>query len=435
MQKVTFHTLGCKLNYAETSSIGKQFIEREFLEVPNEERADVIVVNTCSVTERADQKARQLVRHLQKTSPDAFVIVTGCYAQLDPDQIAEIDGVDLVLGSNEKFKIFDYINSFEKTGATQIFTSPIEDVHEFGGAYSLEVGDRTRVFLKVQDGCDYSCTYCTIPMARGISRYPSIEFVVNQAKEIAEKGMKEIVLSGVNVGDFGKKDGSSLFELVKQLDKIDGIERFRISSIEPNLLTDEIIDFIGGSNKFCHHFHIPMQSGSDTVLRKMKRRYLSSDYRTRIEKIKSVLPDAGIGADVIVGFPGETDQLFDETANFISDLPLSYLHVFTYSEREKTEALDMDGFVQNFIRKKRNAHLRIISKKKEHAFLESLLKKELPVLIEGDVRDGMNFGYTGNYARVGIKNANQLVNTIQRIFITGFNNDMELIGELSGVEV
>lgn len=435
MQKVTFHTLGCKLNFAETSSIGKQFIEHEFLEVPNEERADVIVVNTCSVTERADQKARQLVRHLQKVSPEAFVIVTGCYAQLDPDQIAEIDGVDLVLGSNEKFKIFDYINSFEKTGATQIFTSPIEDVHEFGGAYSLEVGDRTRVFLKVQDGCDYSCTYCTIPMARGVSRYPSIDFVVNQAREIAEKGIKEIVLSGVNVGDFGKKDGSSLFELVKQLDKIDGIERFRISSIEPNLLTDEIIDFIGGSNKFCHHFHIPMQSGSDTILRRMKRRYLTKDYLTRIEKVKSVLPDAGIGADVIVGFPGETDLLFDETANFISDLPLTYLHVFTYSEREKTEAIEMDGFVQNHLRKKRNAHLRIISRKKEHAFMESLIGKELSVLIEGDVKNGMNFGYTGNYARVGVLNSGELENTIQSVKITGFTNDLELKGEMIGIEI
>ena len=430
MQKVTFHTLGCKLNFAETSSIGKQFLEREFQEVQNEERADVIVVNTCSVTERADQKARQIVRHMQKTSPDAYVIVTGCYAQLDPDQIADIPGVDLVLGSNEKFKIFDYINSFEKTGSSQVFTTPIEDVHEFGGAYSLEVGNRTRVFLKVQDGCDYSCTYCTIPMARGKSRSTSIENIIRQANEIAEKGVKEIVLSGVNVGDFGINKEEDLLNLIKLLDKVDGIERYRISSIEPNLLTDSIIDFVGGSNKFCHHFHIPMQSGSDTILKRMKRRYLSSDYKRRIEKVISVLPDAGIGADVIVGFPGETDQLFDETANFISDLPLTYLHVFTYSERENTEAIEMDGRVPNHIRKKRNAHLRIISRKKEHSFLESLVDKQTSVLIEGDVKNELSFGYTGNYARVGVRHAADLENTIQKVRITGFNEDLELLGEI-----
>lgn len=430
MKKVTYHTLGCKLNFAETSNIGKQFIERDFVEVSNEEPANVIVVNTCSVTERADQKARQIVRHIQKVSPDAFIIVTGCYAQLDPEQIAEIPGVDLVLGSKEKFKIFDYIDSFEKSSATRIFTTPIEDVHEFGGAYSLEVGNRTRVFLKVQDGCDYSCTYCTIPMARGKSRSTSIDNIVRQANEIAEKGMKEIVLTGVNVGTFGATKDENLLQLIRLLDKIDGIERYRISSIEPNLLTDEIIDFIGSSNKFCHHFHVPMQSGSDSVLKRMKRRYLSADYRKRIEKIKSVFPDAGIGADMIVGFPGETDEYFEETAHFINSLPLTYLHVFTYSERENTEAVELDGTVSNYLRKKRNAHLRILSRKKENAFKESLLGTISEVLIEGDEKDNLMYGYTGNYARVGVKNSNHLINTIQKVKIIGYDDDMDLLGEI-----
>lgn len=430
MKKVTYHTLGCKLNFAETSNIGKQFIERDFVEVSNEEPANVIVVNTCSVTERADQKARQIVRHIQKVSPDAFIIVTGCYAQLDPEQIAEIPGVDLVLGSKEKFKIFDYIDSFEKSSATRIFTTPIEDVHEFGGAYSLEVGNRTRVFLKVQDGCDYSCTYCTIPMARGKSRSTSIDNIVRQANEIAEKGMKEIVLTGVNVGTFGATKDENLLQLIRLLDKIDGIERYRISSIEPNLLTDEIIDFIGSSNKFCHHFHVPMQSGSDSVLKRMKRRYLSADYRKRIEKIKSVFPDAGIGADMIVGFPGEKDEHFEETAHFINSLPLTYLHVFTYSERENTEAVELDGTVSNYLRKKRNAHLRILSRKKENAFKESLLGTISEVLIEGDEKNNLMYGYTGNYARVGVKNSNHLVNTIQKVKIIGYDDDMDLLGEI-----
>lgn len=430
MQKVTFHTLGCKLNFAETSTLGRQFLDRGFREVENESGADVIVINTCSVTERADQKARQIIRHLQKFSPNAFTIVTGCYAQLDPEEIAAIPGVDLVLGSSEKFKLFDYIQSFDRSGAARVFTSPVEDAHEFGGAFSLEVGNRTRVFLKIQDGCDYICTYCTIPKARGESRSPSIDFVVNQARELAEKGIKEIVLAGVNIGDFGRKDGLTFLDLCRQLDTVDGIERIRISSIEPNLITDEVIHFVADSKRFCHHFHLPLQSGSDTVLKRMKRRYLTDTYRDRVEKIHSVLPDAGIGADVIVGFPGETDELFDETASFIASLPLTYLHAFTFSERENTPAFDMDGQVPQHIRKKRNAHLRILSRKKEHEFLESYIGKEVDLLIEGEIQDGLSFGYTGTYARIGVPNGKNLVNTIQKVKITGWFSDNELRGEI-----
>lgn len=430
MQKVTFHTLGCKLNFAETSTLGRQFLDRGFREVENESGADVIVINTCSVTERADQKARQIIRHLQKFSPDAFTIVTGCYAQLDPEEIAAIPGVDLVLGSSEKFKLFDYIQSFDRSGAAKVFTSPVEDAHEFGGAFSLEVGNRTRVFLKIQDGCDYVCTYCTIPKARGESRSPSIEFVVNQARDLAEKGIKEIVLAGVNIGDFGRKDGLTFLDLCRQLDTVDGIERIRISSIEPNLITDEVIHFVAESKRFCHHFHLPLQSGSDTVLKRMKRRYLTDIYRDRVEKIHSVLPDAGIGADVIVGFPGETDELFDETATFIASLPLTYLHAFTFSERENTPAYDMDGQVPQHIRKKRNAHLRILSRKKEHEFLESYIGKEVDLLIEGEIQEGLSFGYTGTYARIGVPNGENLVNTIQKVKITGWFSNNELRGEI-----
>lgn len=430
MQKVTFHTLGCKLNFAETSTLGRQFLDRGFKEVENEAGADVIVINTCSVTERADQKARQVIRHLQKYSPDAFTIVTGCYAQLDPEEIAAIPGVDLVLGSSEKFKLFDYIQSFDRSGSAQVFTTPIEDAHEFGGAYSLEVGNRTRVFLKIQDGCDYVCTYCTIPKARGESRSPSIEFVLKQARDLAKKGIKEIVLAGVNIGDFGRKDGLTFLDLCRQLDTVEGIERIRISSIEPNLITDEVIHFVADSKRFCHHFHLPLQSGSDTVLKRMKRRYLTDTYRNRVEKIHSVLPDAGIGADVIVGFPGETDALFDETATFIASLPVSYLHAFTFSERENTPAFNMDGQVPQHIRKKRNAHLRILSRKKEHEFLEKYIGKEVDLLIEGDIQDRLSFGYTGTYARIGVPNGENLVNTIQKVRVTGWFSDNELRGEI-----
>lgn len=427
-QRVTFHTLGCKLNFAETSTIGRQFTDRGFTEVPNEEPADVIVINTCSVTDRADQKARQLIRHFQKTSPDAFTIVTGCYAQLDPDSIAGISGVDLVLGSNEKFHLFDYIQSFERTGASRVITSPIEEVHEYGGAYSLEVGNRTRVFLKVQDGCDYVCTYCTIPLARGTSRNPSIGEIINQAKSISASGAKEIVLSGVNVGDFGRKTGETFLDLLKRLEQESGIDRIRISSIEPNLLTDEIIRFVAASDRFCRHFHVPMQSGSDTILKRMKRRYLTEDYRNRIKTIHSEMPDAGIGADVIVGFPGETDALFAETATFIAGLPLTYLHVFTYSERTNTPAAEMTDQVSAGIRKKRNATLRILSRQKEHDFLSTAIGTVQSVLIEGDHRDGYQFGYTGNYMRVGVMVPSSAENTIINVRITGFLNDQELVG-------
>jgi len=429
MRKVSFYTIGCKLNFAETSTISEEFKKRGFEIVEFGEPADVCVINTCSVTENADRDCRRIVRKALKVSPNAFIIVTGCYAQLRPDEIAKIEGVDLILGSNEKFKIFDFVGDFHKNYHAQIFVSPISEISEFHIASSTPTSDRTRAFLKVQDGCDYNCSYCTIPLARGESRSPEVNIILEKAKTLAQLGYKEIVLSGVNVGDYGRKIGTNLFELVKELEKIDGIERIRISSIEPNLLTEEMIDYFISSEKICNHFHIPLQSGSDEILRKMRRRYNSELYRRRIEYIKSKDPDACIGADVIVGFPGESEKHFETTYNFISDLPISYLHVFTYSERPNTDAVNLLGKVPIEERHKRSEMLRNLGLKKKMAFYRQMVGKEFDVLWESEVKDGKMFGFTRNYVKVGVPYNPSLVNKIVPVKVVGVEN-LVAIGEI-----
>ncbi len=429
MRKVSFYTIGCKLNFAETSTISEEFKKRGFEIVEFGEPADVCVINTCSVTENADRDCRRIVRKALKVSPNAFIIVTGCYAQLRPDEIAKIEGVDLILGSNEKFKIFDFVGDFHKNYHAQIFVSPISEISEFHIASSTPTSDRTRAFLKVQDGCDYNCSYCTIPLARGESRSPEVNIILEKAKTLAQLGYKEIVLSGVNVGDYGRKIGTNLFELVKELEKIDGIERIRISSIEPNLLTEEMIDYFISSEKICNHFHIPLQSGSDEILRKMRRRYNSELYRRRIEYIKSKDPDACIGADVIVGFPGESEKHFETTYNFISDLPISYLHVFTYSERPNTDAVNLPGKVPIEERHKRSEMLRNLGLKKKMAFYRQMVGKEFDVLWESEVKDGKMFGFTRNYVKVGVPYNPSLVNKIVPVKVVGVEN-LVAIGEI-----
>jgi threonylcarbamoyladenosine tRNA methylthiotransferase MtaB len=429
MRKVSFYTIGCKLNFAETSTISEEFKKRGFEIVEFGEPADVCVINTCSVTENADRDCRRIVRKALKVSPNAFIIVTGCYAQLRPDEIAKIEGVDLILGSNEKFKIFDFVGDFHKNYHAQIFVSSISEISEFHIASSTPTSDRTRAFLKVQDGCDYNCSYCTIPLARGESRSPEVNIILEKAKTLAQLGYKEIVLSGVNVGDYGRKIGTNLFELVKELEKIDGIERIRISSIEPNLLTEEMIDYFISSEKICNHFHIPLQSGSDEILRKMRRRYNSELYRRRIEYIKSKDPDACIGADVIVGFPGESEKHFETTYNFISDLPISYLHVFTYSERPNTDAVNLPGKVPIEERHKRSEMLRNLGLRKKMAFYRQMVGKEFDVLWESEVKDGKMFGYTRNYVKVGVPYNPSLVNKIVPVKVVGVEN-LVAIGEI-----
>lgn len=403
MARVSFYTLGCKLNYAETSTLERAFEEQSFSVVPFGESAEVTVVNTCSVTSEADRKCRNVIRRALRASPDSFIIVTGCYAQLQPDDIAAIDGVDVVLGAQEKFHLHRYVDEFTKHEKTQIHVSCIDDLADYGPAYSSS--DRTRSFLKVQDGCDYSCSFCTIPLARGRSRSQSVTRTVNQAHDIAARGYKEIVLSGVNIGLYGEDHGSSLIALLRALDRVDGIDRFRISSIEPNLLTDEILDFVASSERFQPHFHIPLQSGDNRVLGKMRRRYTREVYAERLNAVKDLMSDACVGADVIVGFPGEDDTQFGNTYAFINDLPISYLHVFTYSERARTAAVDsidrMGGEpVAKPERSRRNKMLRILSKKKEHAFYARFLGDVRPVLWEGASKEDVMFGYTDNYVRV-----------------------------------
>ncbi|HVA99612.1 MAG TPA: tRNA (N(6)-L-threonylcarbamoyladenosine(37)-C(2))-methylthiotransferase MtaB, partial [Bacteroidia bacterium] len=381
-KKVAFHTLGCKLNYSETSSIARDFEKNGYTKVDFKEAADIYVINTCSVTENADRECRQIVNAALAKVPDAFIVITGCYAQLKPEQVSKIKGVDLVLGASEKFNALKYIENTTKNEFAAIYSCDIDDVNSFKASYSL--GDRTRSFLKVQDGCDYNCSFCTIPLARGNSRSDSIENVVKNAKEITKSGVKEIVLTGVNIGDFGKNNFSTspktFFDLAKELDKIEGIERIRISSIEPNLLKDEIIELVAASKHFVPHFHIPLQSGSNEILKKMRRRYLRELYVERVEKIKSLMPHCCIGVDVIVGFPGETDEHFMETYNFLNTLPISYLHVFTYSERDNTDAIKMNEVVPISVRKQRNKMLRILSAKKQHQFYQEQLGKTFSVL-------------------------------------------------------
>ena len=400
-----FHTLGCKLNFAETSTIARQLTDAGYDKVSFDDRANVYVINTCSVTENADRECKLHVKRAMKANPEGLVVIVGCYAQLKPEEISQIEGVDLVLGAKEKFNILSYLDDLEKSESEGVVHScEIEETDFFIGSYSI--GDRTRAFLKVQDGCDYKCTYCTIPLARGISRSDTIENVLRNATEIAAKDIKEIVLTGVNIGDYGKgefgnkRHEHTFLDLISELDKVEGIERIRISSIEPNLLKDESIELVSKSKSFVPHFHIPLQSGSDDLLKKMKRRYLTKLYNDRVNKIREVMPDAAIGVDVIVGFPGETEELFMETYNFLNELPITYLHVFTYSERENTEAAAMDGIVPIPERKKRNKMLRILSEKKKMAFYQTQLGKTLPVLWEHENKDGKMFGFTENYVRV-----------------------------------
>lgn len=426
-KKVAFYTLGCKLNFSETSTIARSFTDEGFDRVDFEDVADIYVVNTCSVTENADKQFKQIVKKALKNNEKAFIAAVGCYAQLKPEELAAVDGVDLVLGATEKFKITDYINDLSKNDMGEIHSCEIEEADFYVGSYSI--GDRTRAFLKVQDGCDYKCTYCTIPLARGISRSDTMENVMHNAAEISAKGIKEIVLTGVNVGDYGKgefgnkKHEHTFFDLVQALDTVAGIERLRISSIEPNLLKNETIDFVSKSRTFVPHFHIPLQSGSNTILKKMKRRYLRELYGERVAKIREVMPDACIGVDVIVGFPGETDELFLETYNFLNDLDISYLHVFTYSERDNTEATAFDGVVPTNVRAKRSKMLRGLSVKKRRAFYESQLNTSRSVLFESENKEGYIHGFTENYVKVKTPWNPDLVNTLHPITLTKIDED------------
>ncbi len=415
MKRVAFHTLGCKLNYAETASLERKFADRGFRIVPFEEESDICVVNTCSVTERADRECRQLVRRALRQSPNSYVVVLGCYAQLQPEEIASIEGVDLVLGASEKFRLFDHAGQFRKEGTPRIVVSPIAEATDFGPASSGGVDDRTRAFLKVQDGCDFNCSFCTIPLARGKSRSQSIAESVAQAETLVGQGYKEIVLTGVNVGDYGKKEDSSLLGLLQKLEEIDGLERIRISSIEPNLLTQELLHHWASSEKICDHFHIPLQSGNDDILRAMRRRYTTSEYRRLVENIRDVSPDAGIGVDVIVGFPGESDFHFASSFEFLHRLPASYFHVFTYSERPNTPSLQLNGRVEPRVRYKRSEMLRMLGEQKRQSFQLSQLKSSRLSLIEESVEANMLSGYTDNYVRVFVPYQPSLVNSLVRV--------------------
>ena len=428
---VAFHTLGCKLNFAETSTIARLFKEKGFIKKSFLEPADVYVINTCSVTENADNECKSIVKSALLKNPEAFVAVVGCYAQLKPEEISKIEGVDVVLGATEKFKLLNYIHLSGKHLHAQIHNCEISDANFFVDAYS--VGDRTRSFLKVQDGCDYSCTFCTIPLARGKSRSDLIENVIRNANKIASEGVKEIVLTGVNIGDFGKgqlitedlkkKKEVTFLDLIMALDEVKGIERFRISSIEPNLLKDQIIDFVAKSKKFVPHFHIPLQSGSNDLLKLMKRRYHKELYADRINKIKTLMPDCCIGVDVIVGFPGETDELFLETYNYLNNLDLSYLHVFTYSERDNTEAIDLPNQVSIVERKRRNKMLRILSAKKLRLFYEQQKGKILSVIFENENKKGFMYGFTQNYVKVKYPFDETLCNSILNVTILDFDEE------------
>lgn len=432
--RVAFHTLGCKLNFAETSTIARNFVDEGFERTRFDQPADVYVINTCSVTENADRECKSVVRSALRQNPDAFVVVVGCYAQLKPEEIAAMEGVDMVLGATEKFNITQYLDDLTKKDQGVVHSCEIEQADFFVGSYSI--GDRTRAFLKVQDGCDYKCTYCTIPLARGISRSDTMENVMKNAAEISARGIKEIVLTGVNLGDYGKgefgnkRHEHTFLDLVTELDNVSGIERVRISSIEPNLLKDETIDFVAQSNHFVPHFHIPLQSGSNALLKKMKRRYLRELYADRVARIRKTMPHACIGVDVIVGFPGETDKHFLETYNFLQELDINYLHVFTYSERANTEAAEMDGVVDMKIRKQRNKMLRGLSAKKKRAFYQSQIGSQRTVLFETENRNGYILGYTENYVQVKLPWNPELANTLQPVTLTHIDPDGKMRADL-----
>ena len=426
-KKVAFHTLGCKLNFSETATIASQMEAADFEKVPFDSKADVYVINTCSVTENADKRFKEIVKKTQKINEKAFVAAVGCYAQLKPEALADVDGVDLVLGATEKFNLTAYLNDLTKQEVGTVHACEIEEADFYVGGYAI--GERTRAFLKVQDGCDYKCTYCTIPLARGISRSDTLDNVLKNAQEIASKGIKEIVLTGVNIGDYGKgefgnkKHLHTFFDLVQALEKIPGISRLRISSIEPNLLKNETIDMVSKSRVFVPHFHIPLQSGSDTVLKKMKRRYLTGLYRDRITTIQRQMPHACIGVDVIVGFPGETEEDFLETYAFLNQLGVSYLHVFTYSERDRTEAASMSEVVPMAIRNKRSKMLRGLSVKLRRAFYESQIGTKRTVLFEGENKKGYIHGFTENYVKVKTPWDPALVNTVAEVRLKDIDDD------------
>lgn len=428
MQKsAAFYTLGCKLNFSETSTIARNLVQGGYQTVEFDQKADVYVINTCSVTQNADNECKRIVKKALKANPEGFVVVVGCYAQLKPEEIAELPGVDLVLGAKEKFNIVSFLSSLDKADQAQVHSCEIEEADFYESAYSI--GDRTRAFLKVQDGCDYVCTYCTIPLARGISRSDSVENILNKAQEISDQGIQEIVLTGVNIGDYGKgefgnkKHENTFMELCERLDAETSVHRLRISSIEPNLLKNELIAFTSTSQRFVPHFHIPLQSGSDNILKKMKRRYLTGLYKERVARIKEVMPHACIGVDVIVGFPGETHEEFLKTYNFLNELDISYLHVFTYSERDDTEAIHFDGVVPISERKKRNKMLRILSEKKRMAFYKSQLGSTRKVVWESDNKNGMMHGFTENYVKVQTPYDESLINQLMEVELVMLNPD------------
>jgi threonylcarbamoyladenosine tRNA methylthiotransferase MtaB len=426
-KKVAFYTLGCKLNFSETSTIARNFQDEGFDRVDFEEVADIYVINTCSVTDNADKQFKHIVKKAMKLNDKAFVAAVGCYAQLKPEELAAVGGVDLVLGATEKFKITDYINDLSKNDMGEVHSCEIEEADFYVGSYSI--GDRTRAFLKVQDGCDYKCTYCTIPLARGISRSDALENVLKNASDISKQGIKEIVLTGVNIGDYGKgefgnkKHEHTFLDLVQALDEVEGIERLRISSIEPNLLKNETIEFVSNSRTFVPHFHIPLQSGSNDILKKMKRRYLREVYTERVNKIREVMPHACIGVDVIVGFPGETDENFLETYNFLNEMDISYLHVFTYSERDNTKAAELPDVVPINVRNKRSKMLRGLSVKKRRAFYESQIGTNRTVLFESENKEGYIHGFTENYVKVKTPWNPELANTLHEINLTKIDED------------
>ena len=416
--KVAFYTLGCKLNFSETSTIGEQFLQNGYDIVDYSTKADVYIINTCTVTENAEKECRQIVRRALRNNPYAFIAVTGCYAQLRAEEIASIEGVDAVFGSNEKFKILSLIDNFDKKKLSCIHVSPTEELNTFNSASSTEADDRTRAFFKIQDGCDYKCSFCTIPLARGKSRSMNPEEVVYQFKCLLDAGYKEIILTGVNVGDYSYSSGKDFYSLLQDILKVEGDYRLRISSIEPNLLNDNILELAAADSRICNHFHIPLQSGSSKILKLMQRRYKAEDYRELIYKAVDKIPDLGIGVDVIVGFPGETEEDFLDTYNFLKELPISYLHVFTYSERPDTKAITLEGMVDVFERKRRNNMLRILSEKKRNEFYRKMIGKELDVLFEHENHNGYMKGFASNYVRVQHPFDENLVNKFSKVKIS-----------------
>ena len=426
-KRIAFHTMGCKLNFSESSTISRDIIGQGFEQVAYQSEADIYVLNTCSVTENADKEARKLIRQAKRRNPNSSIVVIGCYAQLKPNEIAAMDGVDIVLGTEEKFNLINHLNNIDLNGGMKIIQSDIDHINSFAPSYSS--GERTRSFLKIQDGCDYTCSFCIIPLARGRSRNNTIESTMKTAQEVAGTNTREIVLTGVNIGDFGKGSKETFFDLMIKLNKLEGIDRIRISSIEPNLLTDQIIEYCAKSKKFMPHFHLPLQSGSKKILRKMKRRYRKENYEARVKKIKSNIPDACVGADVIVGFPGETEDDFLETYNFLNELNISYLHVFTFSERSNTVAVEMGEVVPKEIKAERSKMLHILSDKKRRYFNDQFINKNRPVLFE-NIKNGKILGHTDNYIQVKAKTGTNFINTIQDVKLIE-NHNTFVIGDIT----